>query len=110
MYELSHEDKKDSEGSEESNTHFKAFMKINFQNNFIWYTLTNIMLVDEKINESQKQGVNINKSEIWRFSQSITLQYLLSAYLFLPFLYMSSKMVMNEKGKKKFINFKQDIC
>ena len=105
MYELSHEDKKDSEGSEESNTHFKAFMKINFQNNIIWYTLTNIMVVDEKINEAKKYGVTINKSDKWGLSNSITLQYLLSAYHFLTFLYMSSKMVMNKKGKKPIYPF-----
>ena len=44
-------------------------MKMNFQKNIIQYTLKNIMSIDEKINEAQKDEVNINKSEKWEFYQ-----------------------------------------
>ena len=36
-------------------------MKMYFQNKVIWYTLTNIISIDEKINKSNKDDVNINK-------------------------------------------------
>ena len=38
---------------------------MDFQNNAIRYTLTNIISIDEKINEAQKDDVNINKSRKW---------------------------------------------
>ena len=53
------------EDSEERRTLFKALMKIHFQNNIIRYTLTNIMSIDEKINEAKKYDMNINKSKQW---------------------------------------------
>ena len=36
-------------------------MKIHFQENVIQCTLTNIMSIDEKINEAQKDDANMNK-------------------------------------------------
>ena len=38
-------------------------MKINFQNNIIRYTLANIMPADEKLDEANKNDVNMNKSK-----------------------------------------------
>ena len=43
MDELSNKDKEDAEYSEERKTLFKTLIKMHFQKNFIWYTLTNIM-------------------------------------------------------------------
>ena len=43
MDELSNKDKEDAEYSEEIKTLFKTLIKMHFQKNFIWYTLTNIM-------------------------------------------------------------------
>ena len=62
MDKLSNKDKENAEDSEESNTHFKTLIKMNFQNNAIRYILTNIMTIDGKINESNKDDVNISKS------------------------------------------------
>ena len=50
------------EESEERKTLFRFLIKINFQNNAIRYTLTNVMSIDEKINEAYKDDVNINIS------------------------------------------------
>ena len=36
---------------------------MHYQNNVIQYTLTNIMSISEKINEAQKDDVNMIKSE-----------------------------------------------
>ena len=66
MDELSNEDKEDAEGRK---TLFKNLMKINFQKNTIRYIFTNIMSIDEKINEAHKDEVNIKKSEEWKLSQ-----------------------------------------
>ena len=38
-------------------------------NNVICYTLTNIMIIDEKINAVKKNEVNINKAKQWELSQ-----------------------------------------
>ena len=46
---------------------------MHFQKNIIRYTLTNIISIDENINEAQKDDVNINKPGKWEFSQSIPL-------------------------------------
>ena len=59
-------------------------MKMQLKKNDISYTLTNIMPIDENINESKKNDVNIHKSEKIRIPQSIPLQYLLSAYHHMP--------------------------
>ena len=109
MDKLSNRGKEDAEDSEERKTLFKTLMKINFQNNIIQYTLTNIISIDEKINEAHKHDVNINKSGKWEFSQSIPLQYLLSADNRLPLSRMENNMVINEK-EFFLINFKLDIC
>ena len=69
-----------------------------FQNNAIRCTLTNIMSIDEIINETNKDDLNINKSEKWLLSQSIPLQYILSSYHHLRILHMVYMMVINEKG------------
>ena len=58
------------------------------------------MSIDLKINEAQKDDVNISKSVKWGLSQSITLQYLLSAYHCLPLSNMENNMVINEKEEK----------
>ena len=65
MDELSNKDKEDAEDSEERKTLFKTLMKMHFQNNIIRYTLTNMIPIDENINEAKKNDVNINKSEKW---------------------------------------------
>ena len=65
MYELSNKYKEDAEYSEEKKILFKTLMKTNFQKNIIRYTLTNRMSIDEKIDEAQKDDVNINKSKEW---------------------------------------------
>ena len=72
-------------------------MKMHHQKNIIRYTLTNIMSIYEKINESHKYDVNMNKTGNWKFSRSIPLKYLLSAHNRLPILHMGNKMVINEK-------------
>ena len=59
--ELSKEDKEDVEDLEKKKKIFKTLMKMHFQRNITWYTLTNIMLIDEKTNEAQKDDVNIEK-------------------------------------------------
>ena len=71
---------------------------MHFQKDIVRYTLTNIISIYENINEAQKDDVNINKSEKLLFSQSIPLQYLLSAHHRLTLLHMESKMVISEKG------------
>ena len=63
MDKLSNEEKEDAEYSEERKKLFKNLMKINFQKNIIQCKLTNIMSIDEKTNEAQKDDMNINKSE-----------------------------------------------
>ena len=80
---------------------------MHFQKNVIWYTLTNIMSIDEKTNKAQKDDMNINKSEKWEFSLSIPLWYLLSAHYRLPLSHMENNKVLNEKT---IINFKLDLC
>ena len=80
-----------------------------FQNNIIRYTLKNKMSIDEKLNKAHKYDVNIDKSEKWEFFQSISSLYLLNGNYCLPLSHMSNNMVMNEKEKKQFINFKLDI-
>ena len=40
---------------------------MHFQNNFIRYTLTNIIPIDEKPNKAKKDDANINESEKWEF-------------------------------------------
>ena len=62
MDELSKKDKEDAEDSEERKTFFKTLIIMNFQNNVMCYTLTNIVSIDEKINDVNKYDVNINKS------------------------------------------------
>ena len=48
MDELSNKDKEEAKYSEERETLFKTLRKINFQNNVIWYILTNIVSIDKK--------------------------------------------------------------
>ena len=48
MDEISNKYNKYAEYSEESRTLIKDLMKMYFKNNFIRYTLTNIMSIDEK--------------------------------------------------------------
>ena len=78
MDESSNKDKEYAEDSEERKTLFKTLIKIHFQNNSIWYTLTNMMSINGKINQAKKYDVNINKSKKWELSQSIPLRCLLS--------------------------------
>ena len=46
-------------------------MKMYFRKNNIWYTLTNIMSIDLKINEAQKDDVNISKPEKLEFPNKL---------------------------------------
>ena len=85
-------------------------MIMHFQKYVIRYTLTNIMSIDESINEAQEDNVNISKYYKWEWSQSILLRYLLSAHHRLPLLHTENNMVIYEKEEKTFINFKLDIC
>ena len=55
------------------------------------------MSIDEKIDEAQKDDVNINKSEKWELSLSIPLWYLLSAHHCMPLSHMENNMVINER-------------
>ena len=99
MDKSSNKDKKETEDLEERWKRFKILMKMHSQNNVIWYTLTNIMSIDEKINETKEDDVNISKSENVECFQSIPLRYLFSAHHRLPLSHMTNKMVMNEKEK-----------
>ena len=67
------------------------------------------MSIDGNINESQKDNVNINKSEKLELSQSIPLEYILSAHHHLHLLQMANRMVIHVQPtiKKKF---NKDIC
>ena len=53
MDEQSNKDKDYAEDSEERKTLFKTLIKIHFQNNSIWYTLTNMMSINGKINQAK---------------------------------------------------------
>ena len=46
-------------------TLFKTLMIMHFQKYVIRYTLTNIMSIDESINEAQEDNVNISKYYKW---------------------------------------------
>ena len=78
-------------------TVFRTLIKMHLQNNVIQYTLTNIMSISEKINEAQKDDVNMIKSEKWLFTQSIPLHYKLSTNHCLLLSGMAKNMVINEK-------------
>ena len=97
MDKLSNEEKEDAEYSEERKKLFKNLMKINFQKDIIQCKLTNIMSIDEKTNEAQKDDVNMNKSGKWEMSQSISLRYPVIENHHLPPLHMANKIAINEK-------------
>ena len=70
-------------------------MKLHFQMNIISFTSTNILSFDEKIGESKTYDVKIKTSENWNLSKSITFDYLLSEYHFMPLWHMANKMMIN---------------
>ena len=69
-------------------------MSLHLENNFICFTLTDMLNFDENMIEAKDQDVKIQTSEKWTNCESIPFQNLLIAHHILHICNMSNKMVM----------------